>query len=258
LENIQSFNSSDDGVELFGGNVNIRNLAVVGAEDDSIDTDTGVKANMQYVIAVQRAQATPNGDSIIEADSNGREDNLPRQNTRISNFTFVQRAAAANTAAVFIRGSADYALVNGVLVSPGIGCVRLNSAQTASTTANAAIDEVGAPIFRSFVAQCGTTPFLGTGGVTNDQVAAIFGTGTNNNNSGFTPTLTAMFVNGASETAVPVFNATTLNSFFEATTYIGAIRDANDTRFQGWTCNSATVNFGGTGTSCTSLPRIIT
>ncbi len=54
-----SYNSSDDGVEFFGGLVNVTNLIVVGAEDDSIDTDTGVKANLQYVIAIQRpAQAT--------------------------------------------------------------------------------------------------------------------------------------------------------------------------------------------------------
>ena len=27
-----------------------------------------------------------------------------------------------------------------------------------------------------------------------------------------------------------------INSFFEDVAYIGAVRDANDTRFQGWTC----------------------
>ena len=47
FENIQSFNSADDGVEFFGGVVNMKGLVVVGAEDDSIDTDTGVKATLQ-------------------------------------------------------------------------------------------------------------------------------------------------------------------------------------------------------------------
>ena len=41
LNHIQSINSSDDGVEFFGGVVNISNLIVAGAEDDSLDTDTG-------------------------------------------------------------------------------------------------------------------------------------------------------------------------------------------------------------------------
>jgi hypothetical protein len=43
---------------------------------------------------------------------------------------------------------------------------------------------------------------------------------------------------------------------FDTTTYIGAVRDAADTWYAGWTCNSATANFGTTGTACTSLPRI--
>ncbi len=89
FNNIMSYNSSDDGVEFFGGFVNMKNLVVVGAEDDSIDTDTGVKANLQYVVAVQRSEV---GDAIIEADSNnGLQDQTPRQNTQISNATFIQR-----------------------------------------------------------------------------------------------------------------------------------------------------------------------
>jgi hypothetical protein len=67
--------------------------------------------------------------------------------------------------------------------------------------------------------------------------------------------LTSLFINGANETAVTAFNASTLNAFFDATTYVGAVRDANDTWYAGWTCNSATANLG-TSTSglCTSLP----
>jgi hypothetical protein len=34
------------------------------------------------------------------------------------------------------------------------------------------------------------------------------------------------------------------------------VKDAADTWYAGWTCNSATANFGTTGTACTSLPRI--
>jgi hypothetical protein len=62
-----------------------------------------------------------------------------------------------------------------------------------------------------------------------------------------------LFINGASETAVSAFNASTLNAFFDATTYVGAVRDANDTWYAGWTCNSATATFGTSVTGlCTS------
>jgi hypothetical protein len=79
--------------------------------------------------------------------------------------------------------------------------------------------------------------------------------------------LTSLYINGATETAVTPFNVSTLNGqtfnsieltragFFDQTTYIGAVKDATDTWFQGWTCNSATANFGTGNTGlCTSLP----
>ena len=254
LNNIMSFNSSDDGVEFFGGTVNLNNLAVIGADDDGIDTDVGIKAFIQFALVVQRAGA---GDSMIEADSDNASDgNLPRQNTRLANFTFVQRNNTGNLAAILLRGGTDYSLVNGVIVSPNTSCLRISRAQTASATANAAIDEAGAPVVRSVVAQCATPAFVGLNGVSDAEVTAIFGSGANNNNSAFTPTLTASFANGANETAVTAFNASTLSAFFSATTYVGALQNAADTRFAGWTCNSVTANLGATNSLCTSLPTI--
>ena len=225
----------------------------IGADDDNLDTDTGVKANFQYVLAVQRPNA---GDSMIEADSdNSLDGNTPRQNTRLSNFTFIQRNNTGNGSAILLRGGTDYTLANGVIVSPSAACLRISRPQTASATVNAAIDEAGAPLVRSVVAQCATPAFIGSNGVTESEVAAIFGSGSNSNNSAFTPTLMSLFINGASETAVSAFNANTLNPFFDTTTYVGAVRDAADTWYTGWTCNSSTANLGTSATGlCTSLP----
>ena len=254
LDHIMSHNSSDDGAEFFGGLVNMKYFISVGAEDDKNDTDTGTKANFQYVIVVQRDGV---GDSIIEADSDNAVDgNTPRQNTKVANFTFVHRnAAAGNNAAILLRGGTDYSLVNGVLVTP-TACLRVSRTQTASTTANAAIDEAGAPVFRSMAMQCGgTAKYVGSNGVTADQVATLFGTGTNNNNDAFSPTLTSVFINGANESGVVATNPTSISSSFDATDYIGAVRNASDNWYAGWTCNSGAVNFGtGNTGSCNRLP----
>jgi hypothetical protein len=182
--------------------------------------------------------------------------NIPRQNTRVSNFTFIQRSSTiGNLSAILLRGGTDYSLANGVIVSPNTSCLRISRPQTISATVDASIDEVGAPLVRSVVAQCGTPKFRGDNNVTEAQVAAVFGTGANNNNDAFTPSLTSLFINGANETAVTAFNASTLSSFFDVTTYVGAVRDANDTWYAGWTCNSATANLGTSVTGlCTSLP----
>ncbi len=255
LNNIQLHNSSDDGAEFFGGLVNAKYLIVDGADDDGIDTDVGIKANFQYVIAVQRQGA---GDSMIEADTDNAVDgDNPRQNTRMANFTFIQRNNISNQASILLRGGTDYSLMNGVIVSPNTSCLRISRPQTASATVNAAIDEVGAPFIRSVQAQCSATPFVGSNGVTAAEVSAIFGAGANNNSATLTPSLTSTFINGATEAAIAAFNASTVNSFFDATTYIGAVRDAADTWYQGWTCNSGTVSFGTGNTGlCSSIPTI--
>ena len=94
-------------------------------------------------------------------------------------------------------------------------------------------------------------------------MTAIFGSGTNNNNSNYTPTLAGLFVNGANEAGVPAFDVTGLNAdpqvtggFFTAVNYIGAFRDANDQWHKGWVCNSAIADFGLANTTglCTSIP----
>lgn len=293
LDHIQSFNSSDDGAEFFGGRVNMKYYISVGAEDDNLDTDTGVKANFQYVLVAQRAGSEARGtDSIIEADSDNTVDtDLPRQNTIVSNFTFLHRVNnPSDQSAMLLRGGTDYTLANGVLVAPAPSpsCLRISRAATADTVASTGVnatgravagaptgnDELGAPIFRSVVMQCGATPFLGANGVTNAQTEALFGAGSNGNSATFTPTLTSAFINGANETAVVPFNLTNVNAasgiptltgglggqpaFFDAVTYIGAVRDASDTWYRTWTCNSATLDLGTGNTGlCTSLPSLL-
>ena len=252
FDHIMSFNSSDDGMELFGGFVNMKHLIVVGAEDDSIDTDTGVKANLQYVIV---AQSTNTHDTIIEADSSGNEHYTPRQNTRVTNFTFLTNGTAADGgASLRIRGGADFALLNGIIVSPQDECLRLEHAETVQG-ANQALDEAGVPIFQSVVMQCASTPFIGSSGPSATDVQSIFTNGSANNSFTYTPTLTNLFINGANESAVVASSLQTLSTFFDNTSYVGAVRNAQDTWYAGWTCNSATANFGDDNTGlCTSLP----
>ncbi len=253
ISNIHSHNSSDDGVEFFGGRHNIRNLVVTGAEDDSVDTDVGYKGFMQFVLAIHR-EGGAIGNSMVEADSNGNEGAIPRQNTRLANFTFVHRnAATSDGTAINLRGGTDYAMYNGVVSAPGLPCVTVRNAIT-TQAANVAQDDVGPVRFDSVVMQCGPTPFQGLSGVTAADVQTIFGNGSNNSFT-FTTSLVNGYINGPNETArTPFANLSGVNSFFQNTDYIGAVKDANDTRFRGWTCNSSTANFGPTSSACTALP----
>ena len=70
LDHFMTFNSSDDGIEFFGGVVNLKNYVAVGAEDDNLDVDTGARVQVQYAIVAQRPGV---GDTMMEIDSNGNE-----------------------------------------------------------------------------------------------------------------------------------------------------------------------------------------
>lgn len=250
IDHIQVHNSSDDGIEAFGGLQNMKYLVITGADDDSLDTDLGYKGFIQFVIAVQKSASS--GDTIIEADSNGTENATPRQNTRLANFTFVHKSTLAGvTNAILLRGGTDYTMVNGVVTTPAY-CVDVDAAQTMATTGP---DEAGPPKFNSMFLTCGTgVAFQETApDILASDITALFTAGTNNNTAG-TSTLTNVFVNGANENGVTAFDASTLGSFFVRTTYIGAVRDASDTWYAGWTCNSNYASFGSTSSACTGLP----
>jgi hypothetical protein len=256
LDHIQIHNSSDDGIEVFGGRPNMKYLVLTGNEDDNLDTDVGYKGFIQYVIAIQRAGGAV-GDAMIEADSNGNEDAVPRQNVTLSNFTFIQRSTSgADVSAMLLRGGTDYTMINGVVSSPAsIPCLRINS-PTTTQAANAALDEAGPPRFFSVLLAGCSPAFNGSGGVATTDVQAIF-TGGTNNNAAFTTTLTNGFINGANETAATAADPTTVvnsGGFFTAASYVGAVKDANDTWYRNWTCNSATADFGSSSGACSTLP----
>lgn len=254
IDHIQMHNSSDDGFENFGGRVHMRHIVVTGADDDSIDLDVGYKGTIQYLIAVQKTSG--GADSMIELDStNTSETQTPRTHMKIANFTFVHRnPGTANQAAMLFRGGADATLVNGVLTSP-MACLRLVGANLLTT--DPVIDKLGPPSFDSVVMSCGTTPTVAGTDITATDALAVFDSGSNNN-ALFSPTLTNTFVNGPNETAAVAVDPATIDPDFDAIAapYIGAVRDASDTWYAGWTCNSATATFGDTSTACTTLPSL--
>ncbi|MBO9722760.1 MAG: hypothetical protein J7530_00140 [Novosphingobium sp.] len=248
LDYIQSVNSSDDGSEFFGGALEMKHYVSINADDDSLDLDTGVDAKVQYVLIVQKPSA---GDSFFEFDSNGNEADAPRTKITVANFTAVQTSVGSgnsgNQASMLFRGNSDVTLVNGVVFTPTNECLRQNGTTAAGSAPTSLIAH-------SVVMTCGGSgAFLGTGTYTNANVQTAFNAGTNNNAS-FTSTLTNTFVNGAGEAAItPYASLSTLSSFFTNATYIGAVKDASDVWYRGWTCDTTNANLGS-NSACTALP----
>jgi hypothetical protein len=265
IRHIHSHNSSDDGIEIFGGRSNLRYFIVTGADDDSFDMDTGFKGTIQYAIAVHK---TAFGDSMVELDSaNSATAQTPRTYARLANFTFVAKGSNSNGVAMLMRGGADIAMVNGVVVAPStLPCLKFDGAGTPpiNSAADPTYDKLGPPVFQSVVMQCGTAPsFIGTNGITAQQVQDTFTTpptGNANNSYTFTNSLTNVIVNGSAELGVGATDPKTIDPLFDTTNYVGAVQDSADTWYQDWTCNSSTVNFvanPATRTLCTSLPSLL-
>jgi hypothetical protein len=239
MDHIQVHNSSDDGIEWFGGTVNARYLVITGADDDSLDTDFGYKGANQFVIVNQRASG---GDRIVEADTPGNGNSIPRSFPKFANVTAASRRSPD---ALLLRGGTDFALLNSIVTGAPI-CLDIDEAVTVQA-AGSGPDEQGPPIFRSVFFSC-QAPFRDEADVTAAEIAAIFGG--NNNVSNGVSTLQNVFVNGSNENGVVATNPTSFSAFFQNVPYIGAVRDQNDLWFLGWTCG-----LGFSTPACTALPN---
>jgi hypothetical protein len=83
----------DDGIELFGGTVNISHVVITQPDDDGIDWDLGWRGRAQFVVIQQRAGR---GDKGIEADNNKSGGDLePRSAPEIWNMTMIGSDGAA-------------------------------------------------------------------------------------------------------------------------------------------------------------------
>jgi hypothetical protein len=69
VDHIEVISNDDDGVEMFGGSVNVKYVATLFGGDDNLDYDLGWNGKAQFVFALKTdATTTPGGDGGIEAD----------------------------------------------------------------------------------------------------------------------------------------------------------------------------------------------
>jgi hypothetical protein len=215
MEYIQVHNSSDDGIEPFGGTVNLRYVVLTGNDDDSFDTDTGYRGSAQFMIIRQRASG---GDRMFESSSAGNQALFTRP--RISNVTAIGRPNGGD--AIILNSGHSMQMYNSVLTGSA-ACLDIDDA---ATVANG-------PTFNSIHFSC-PIAFRDDTNVTAAEAAAIFNAGSNNTANG-TSTLNG-FVNGTNENAVTATPVNSVSAFLQNVDYIGAVRDSNDNWWRGWTC----------------------
>lgn len=103
---IQTHMTSDDGIEFFGGTVEVKHVVVTGSDDDSIDWTGGWQGKAQFVVAEQSAASGPEAERGIEADNlEANNSAAPFSDPTLSNFTLIARTGNTSNGMRLRRGT---------------------------------------------------------------------------------------------------------------------------------------------------------
>lgn len=119
IDYVEIMSNEDDGVEIFGGTVNLKHMVVSGCGDDAFDYDLGWSGNGQFWLGIQSNYL---GDNLIEAGGgvdpvNGVPYSLPN----IFNATLVGNSNSSEGASVVFESNAGGILANSVVVNKSQG-----------------------------------------------------------------------------------------------------------------------------------------
>lgn len=94
ISNVEIMNNVDDGIEIWGGTVNIKNASIWNIGDDSFDVDQGWRGKAQFIFIVQgysvdARQGSGVGDNCFEVDGGEQSNYQPLTTARIENATII-------------------------------------------------------------------------------------------------------------------------------------------------------------------------
>lgn len=225
ISHIHVHEGLDDGIEVFGGTVQMKHLVISNAQDDSLDWTQGWKGKAQFVLIKQRADV---GDRGIEADNNEKNhDSAPRSQPILSNITIIGRSGDSATQSVLLRRGTGANIWNSVFVgSPA--CLMIDSPATFINAGNPGSLTGSLTIQNSYV-NCATNYKDGKDGTFTTE--AWF-TSQSQNVAG-DPLLSGYLP--AAGSPLTLGGTAVSNSFFTPVDYIGAFKDENNDWTKEWT-----------------------
>lgn len=151
IENIYVPYTADDGIEFFGGTVNVKNLLVVNSDDDMFDGTQGWRGTLDNAYGVWRVKTI--NDAGVEVDYTSGEDDprgieldgnldgltandVNQSNCKYQNISIVNKSAFEMQDAVKIRRGATATITN--LLIKGTKFTDLIDLTDGKGTANAA------------------------------------------------------------------------------------------------------------------------
>jgi hypothetical protein len=140
IEHVQVHMGSDDGIEAFGGTVNLRNIVISRAADDGFDWDNGYRGQVQFLIVQQDSDAR-NANHGLEGDNIEAPfavDAQPRSRPTIYNATLIGSGAtplamdADPERGILVRRGSHMILRNSLVMNFPAAAVNVASAQSAA------------------------------------------------------------------------------------------------------------------------------
>lgn len=263
VDYVQVSYANDDSFEWFGGTVNCSHLIAYKGLDDDFDTDNGFAGKIQFGIAVRDSQiADVSGSNAFESDNDANGSSLtPQTSATFSNMTIIgpvnSTSASTNIGtinslfqnALQIRRNSSISVFNSVFTGYPVGLF-IDATKGTPTDGNIGTLKL---VFENNILAGNITPLKfgpSTTSPTSFTLADLTSWFTTHGNSTLTYTADAKFTNawapaGTTPNFSPasgsplltggVFTHAKLTSWFTPVTYRGAVKDATDTWYAGWT-----------------------
>lgn len=120
VEHLQAYKGSDDGLEFFGGSVNVKYLVATSCSDDSFDWTEGWNGKAQFLVAYQEGETSLGYacDCLMECDNNGTNfAATPVAHPVIANATLIGNGGEAQ--GVRLRAGTEVELYNTIITGKG-------------------------------------------------------------------------------------------------------------------------------------------
>jgi hypothetical protein len=231
VDYVQVHANADDGVEFFGGTVNAKHLVLTGNQDDSVDWDNGFRGKLQYVY-VEHDKASGDANRGIEGDNDGSTpDKEPQSNPMIANMTIIGNNfdGEDDSEGVYLREGSGAQIYNMVITgTAGMGeCFEIED----STESQANLGDSTITMSTSVIGCTNEENFK------NSETAVDLENWFLTTQTGNRVTAPMLNADGTPQSDSPLLegatDVSTIDGFFDATDFIGAVKGGADWR-QGW------------------------
>ncbi len=250
MDYVQVHGNSDDGIEFYGGTVNLKHGVFSNNNDDSVDWDEGYQGNLQYIIVKQGASK----GEAFEMDTEGSADGFLSKPT-LANVTVVADKVAdrADYSLNFKKRSGGFFHNTVVTVSPDSETALTTCVNVDGSGSEALVGE--ALVLNNWIQDCASGSgdqgsLANVTGLDNGTIAAVPAQLDDNFASQAPAALLTSSVDWAAINDAYPESVADVN-FLDATDFVGAVNpDASDVWWAGWTIEGTVGNPSVPEASC--------